>query len=1011
MGTMEETMAEMAEWEQRKAIRMSLGEDSDEEDLPIRTTHTRDLSYTSSFDDNGKATTGGMDTEPEIAPDISDSSSSSDDSSIDEDPSEIPLDELEILAKGLDFASVTLSGYNKVPPLHFWLQGFGRGNPLHDHFRNMCTKDLRQYASDRKIHAALQILRPDSTEADKRQRAIVAVQKYHADDMIEKMLNALRDATPEEYTIYEPGDHEKALRRIQQWLKWQNRAVRLEDLPMGGPRIPEPLQLDKMIHERFENEDPSTFRHRYEVQASEPQSTQIHGNLSWRPGGSVTYPVKPLWYSVYKRGIPVRLPAITRVWDSEEDRTNLTRRMPGYPMLYTPEEDGDDQYYLDQSRHRRGAVAVPKCLPPIPVFDRTLGTWPSAQNSPGESSPAQTLQYPCLAPSPGIATPSACPASLQEQLKDMRLTGPPCGPPRQRHWPVHDEWGLPLSGLNKRKLDQMTLEYPQDPKRPKRSNTSPRPDSVNVTPEADPTDPEWRHPSPKSGPGAPRPVAMSLPDQRAAKFDALLKMYLWQWPKKNSEEAWSQSSDDEDDEDNGEDEDQDDEDDVPYEREEKHNDMDLSAQPRDTTFHSEKDTLTNPANKIREGCQDPAVSPHDSRPDNNDDSSKDPGSVQGFGGGSTGGGLFGGANSATAPATTQTGGGLFGSGTATSAAPASGTSVFGSGLATSQAPAATSASSSSLFDNGGLSLGASKPVAGTSLFGNNTTATQPVPASTSGGMFGSGASTTNQQANTGSGFFGNSTQAPQGQQTMPAVRIDASNIKPTTRFSELHEEIQQQILAIDEIIQASIEKSLQCSQVMPQLGASIEGLPSDVELLETKLETVDGALSRDAQAVGASKEVINTDALDALKVFRAIENLKLPAQFHYSSIGGGFSNGSGSGEEEGSTDLLGYFNNTAKKLEKEVNDYQRVVLEVESHLRTVEGSAIEGIQKVVRRRQILAGSNGQIGTNVQLDTRKEGLRELAGTMRGFEEAVLRVAGRVGEAREGVVELGLGILRY
>lgn len=274
-------------------------------------------------------------------------------------------------------------------------------------------------------------------------------------------------------------------------------------------------------------------------------------------------------------------------------------------------------------------------------------------------------------------------------------------------------------------------------------------------------------------------------------------------------------------------------------------------------------------------------------------------------------------------------------------------------------------------------------------------------------MFGGAANTTNQQANTGSGLFGNSTQAPQGQQTVPAVRVDASNIKPTTRFLELHEDIQQQILAIDEVIQASIEKSLQCSQVLPQLGVSIEGLPGDVELLETKLETVDGALSRDAQAVGASKEVINADALDALKVFRAIENLKLPAQFHYSSIGGGFNSGSGAGEEDGTTDLLPYFNNTANKLEKEVNEYQRVVVEVESHLRTVEGSAVEGIQKVIRRRQMMGASDG---TNGQVDARKEGLRELAGTMRGFEEAILRVAGRVGEAREGVVELGMGISR-
>lgn len=363
-----------------------------------------------------------------------------------------------------------------------------------------------------------------------------------------------------------------------------------------------------------------------------------------------------------------------------------------------------------------------------------------------------------------------------------------------------------------------------------------------------------------------------------------------------------------------------------------------------------------------------------------------------------GGGLFGNATSTSQPAI---GGGLFGGGAATST-PATGGGLFGGGLGTSQVQTTTASTGGGLF---GGALGAVPPKpAASSLFGNTTT--NQSAALTGGGLFGA---TTTQQASTApSGLFGNASANQQGQQTtVPAVRVDASNIKPTTRFSELHEDVQQLILQIDEIVQASIEKSLQCSQMAPQLGAAVEALPGDVELLETKLETVDGALSRDAAAVGASKEVINADAMDALKVFRAVENLKLPAQFHYSSIGGGFNSGSG-GDEEGSTDLLPYFNNTSSKLAKDLDGYQRVVVEVESHLRTVEGSAVEGIQKVVRRRQMMDGNSAS--GNGQVDARKEGLRELAGTMRGFEEAVLRVAGRVGEAREGVVELGMGLGR-
>lgn len=584
--------------------------------------------------------------EPEVELGISDGSSSSDDSLIDEEPSEIPLDELEILVRGLDLASVTMSGYRKVSPLHFWLQGFGRGNPVHDFFRNMNLNKLHEYASHRKIHAALQILLSHSDKAERRQRAIVAVQKYHADDMIDKMLNALRDATPEEYTIYEPEDHEKASRRIRQWLKWQNRAVRIEGLPSGGSQSQELFKLDEMICDQLEKEDPSTFRHRYEVHASEPQSTPTHGNLMWGPGGSVTYPVQPLWYFFNKRGIPVRLPAVTRVWDPAEDCTKLTRRMPDYPMLYTPEEDGDGQFYRDQSRHRRGAVAVPKSTPPIPTFDRKLDTWWATHDHSAPQSLGGTLQSPSSALPPGIAAPSTYPESFPEEIMRITHVGPPDSPPR--HWHVHDGWGLPTGGHNKRKFDQMAGECPKDSKRTKRGTTTLRRESPNVTHEADPTDPEWRHPSPKSGPCAPRPVAMSLADRKAAKVNALIKMHQWQWPRKSPENSWSQSSDDEDDQDDENDEDdkedkddenvednkdngndeQDGEDDIPHEQEEENSGTNSSAQPQENTYHRGKDSFRDPGNNPCESCQALAVLPHDSRPDEGVHTSKHPGNCQ-----------------------------------------------------------------------------------------------------------------------------------------------------------------------------------------------------------------------------------------------------------------------------------------------------------------------------------------------------------------------------------------------
>jgi nucleoporin p58/p45 len=192
-----------------------------------------------------------------------------------------------------------------------------------------------------------------------------------------------------------------------------------------------------------------------------------------------------------------------------------------------------------------------------------------------------------------------------------------------------------------------------------------------------------------------------------------------------------------------------------------------------------------------------------------------------------------------------------------------------------------------------------------------------------------------------------------------------------------------------------MKASMQCSEAIPGLGRQIEGLPSDVEYLDSRLETVEGALGRDAVAVGQNKQVIERDSEDAVRLFRAVENLKLPNQFHYSTIGSsGFPSSSSDGEgAAGATDLLSYFAARASELEDKTKVFGRHQREVDTHLRTVEHSAVEGMQKLGR-------TNGE-------GTTGDGLREIAGVMRTFEEAILRVAERVGEGREKVVDLSLG----
>jgi nucleoporin p58/p45 len=210
--------------------------------------------------------------------------------------------------------------------------------------------------------------------------------------------------------------------------------------------------------------------------------------------------------------------------------------------------------------------------------------------------------------------------------------------------------------------------------------------------------------------------------------------------------------------------------------------------------------------------------------------------------------------------------------------------------------------------------------------------------------------------------------------------------------------VQDAIVFIDEVIQGAMKASMQCSEAIPGLGRQVEGLPADVEYLDRRLETVEGALGRDAVAVGASKQVAERDNEDAVKLFRAVENLKLPNQFHYSTIGFPTDN-----NEDGSgttTDLLAYFSKRAEELDAQSQVFSKHQREVDAHLRTVEHSAVEGIQRLRRK-----GGSMDAG-----EARGEGLREIAQVMRTFEEAILRVAERVGEEREGVVDLSLGGMR-
>src|ERR1700753_815830 len=240
-------------------------------------------------------------------------------------------------------------------------------------------------------------------------------------------------------------------------------------------------------------------------------------------------------------------------------------------------------------------------------------------------------------------------------------------------------------------------------------------------------------------------------------------------------------------------------------------------------------------------------------------------------------------------------------------------------------------------------------------------------------------------------------QLQQSQQVVPGVKIDLSNIKPTTRFFELHENLQKQIEMVDHFIQNQIQYFAKCEAFMPGHGVQLKTIPGDVDFVKTKYETVTQALDRDAADISAVKDAVQSDINDARRAFAAVETLKLPAQFQY-SIGYTAPQDKSSNDTESnafaSTDLTPYFEEQIKDLEKMLQGFGQQLGEIEAHWRAVDSSASEQAHKLLRRQ---AGE----------DPSKERVQELGQAMRIFEDAVYRVASKVGEAREGVIECTMG----
>lgn len=245
----------------------------------------------------------------------------------------------------------------------------------------------------------------------------------------------------------------------------------------------------------------------------------------------------------------------------------------------------------------------------------------------------------------------------------------------------------------------------------------------------------------------------------------------------------------------------------------------------------------------------------------------------------------------------------------------------------------------------------------------------------------------------GSRFLGQ-TQQPQ---LVPGVRIDVSQMRGTTRFNDLHEDLQKQIEQFDQVIQGQIGLKNDCDAIMPQHGKLLEHVPNDVEFCRRKLLGMEEAMEHDAAEIDQVRQLIKKDADNATLSFRAIDNLKLPAAYQTPGIWATKStnNPNTAADDTDAQDLVSFFSSTADELDVTLKKYHNNFTELEAYLKNLEQSTAQQTQALLARR------------NGRAYQQENPIQELGLALLEFEQSILQVASKIGASREGIQSLQLG----
>jgi nucleoporin p58/p45 len=257
---------------------------------------------------------------------------------------------------------------------------------------------------------------------------------------------------------------------------------------------------------------------------------------------------------------------------------------------------------------------------------------------------------------------------------------------------------------------------------------------------------------------------------------------------------------------------------------------------------------------------------------------------------------------------------------------------------------------------------------------------------------------------------------------IPGVKVDVSNLLPTTKFESCADEIRSQIEAIDKHILNQMKMCHEVGDLLPTIEKQGATIPNDVEFVQGKLETMQHALENDASDIDGLRSLVTRDAAEAQVAFRAIDTLKLPLQ--YQSTGGGWWSVQDQQipersmrssrkntlalpdgvEGDASTDVNGvpvnlvdYFSHRSKEMKGVLTRYTGNLKEIEDHLHGVEATLNRQISDFVSSKS----REGAAGTP------RSTISELSGVLSDVEAGIMGVATRLSNVSEQVQDLSIG----